>query len=157
MLKINAFKAVVENTPFVSIDICLVHDYKMLLGKRNNEPIRGQWFTPGGRILKNECSQDCLKRVAQSELGISVNDTSEFTFMGIWDHFYQNSAFDKDISTHYVNIPHFCILKKQPNILADEQHDNLLWFDLEEIRDNENFHDYVQTYATWLINEEIKK
>ena len=157
MLKINAFKAVVENTPLVSIDICLVHDYKMLLGKRNNEPLRGQWFTPGGRILKNECWQDCLKRVAQFELGISVNDTSEFTFMGIWDHFYQNSTFDKDISTHYVNIPHYCILKKQPNILADEQHDNLSWFDLEEIRDNENFHDYVQTYATWLINEEIKK
>lgn len=157
MLEINTFRTVVKNTPLVSIDICLVHDHQMLLGKRNNEPLRGQWFTPGGRILKNECWQDCLKRVAQSELGLSVIDTSEFTLMGIWDHFYPNSAVGDAISTHYVNLPHYCFLKEQPNILADEQHDNLSWFDLAEIKDNDNFHEYMQTYATWLINKEIKK
>ena len=102
----------------------------MLLGKINNEPLRGQWFTPGGRILKKECWQDCLRRVAQSELRLSVTDTSELTLMGIWDHFYQNSAFDRDISTHYVNIPHYCFMKEQPNLLANKQHDNLSWFDL---------------------------
>lgn len=148
MLDINTFKKIVENTLLVSIDICLVQDRKMFLGKRNNEPLRGQWFTPGGRILNNECWQDCLRRVAQSELGLCVTDTSESTLMGIWDHFYPNSAVEDDISTHYVNLPHYCFLKEQSNILADEQHDNLSWFDLEEIKDNENFHEYMQTYLT---------
>lgn len=118
----------------------------MLLGKRNNEPLRGQWFTPGGRILKNECWQDCLRRVAQSELGLCVTDTSESTLMGIWGHFYPNSAVEDDISTQYVNLPLYCFLKEKSNILADEQHDNLSWFDREEIKDNENFHEYMQTY-----------
>ena len=156
MLEIDTFRTVVENSPLVSIDICLVYDSKMLLGKRNNEPLRGQWFTPGGRILKNECWQDCLRRLAQTELGLCVTDTNEFTLMGIWDHFYPNGAVGDAISTHYVNLPHYCFLKEQPKILADEQHDNLSWFDLEEIKDNDNFHEYMQIYATWLLSKEIK-
>lgn len=41
--------------------------------------------------------------------------------------------------------------------MADEQHDSLSWFDLEEIKNNENFHEYMKTYASWLINKDIKK
>jgi colanic acid biosynthesis protein WcaH len=104
-------------------------------------PSGGSGLRQAAEFLKNESWQDCLKRVAQSELGLCVTDTSEFTLMGIWDHFYPNSAVEDAISTHYVNLPHYCFLKEQPNILADEQHDNLSWFDLEEIKDNDNFHE----------------
>lgn len=156
MLDSHTFRTVVENTPLVSIDICLVYDNKMLLGRRNNEPLKGQWFTPGGRILKNESWQDCLRRVAYSELGLSVDHTGGFNLMGVWDHFYQNSAFAKGISTHYVNLPHYSLLKEQPILTADDQHDNLSWFDLEEIKDDESFHIYTQSYASWLINLENK-
>jgi len=152
MLDALTFRTVIENTPLVSIDICLVHNEKILLGKRNNEPLKGQWFTPGGRILKNESWQDCLRRVAQSELGVNVDDTGGFKLMGVWDHFYENSAVDKEISTHYINLPHYCCLKEQPILMAGEQHDNLSWFDLEEIKDNDNFHEYMHSYASWLIN-----
>jgi colanic acid biosynthesis protein WcaH len=155
MLDPLTFKKIVQNIPLVSIDICLVYDDKILLGKRNNEPLRGQWFTPGGRILKNECWQDCLRRVAKSELGINITN-NEFKLMGIWDHFYPNSAVGDSISTHYVNLPHYCFLKEKPNLRADEQHDNLSWFDLEVVKENEDFHEYMQSYATWLIKKEIK-
>ncbi|MDA7768606.1 NUDIX domain-containing protein [Porticoccaceae bacterium] len=151
MLDSTTFRTVVENTPLVSIDICLVYDNKMLLGKRTNEPLKGQWFTPGGRVLKNESWQDCLRRVAHLELGWNVDHTGGFNLMGVWDHFYQNSAFDAGISTHYVNLPHYCFLKEKPILTADEQHDNLSWFDLEEINNNENFHEYMHSYASWLI------
>ena len=120
MLEMDTFRTLVENTPLVSIDICLVHDSKMLRGKRNNKPLRGQWFTPGGRILKNESWQDCLKRVTKSELGLNLNDVNEFTLMHIWDDFCANSAVEDTISTHYVDLPHYCFLKEQPNILADD-------------------------------------
>jgi colanic acid biosynthesis protein WcaH len=150
MLEIDTFRTVVENTPLVSIDICLVHDHKMLLGKRNNEPLRGQWFTPGGRILKNESWQDCLKRVAQSELGLCVTDTSEFALMGIWDHFYPNSAFDRNISTHYVNLPFYIFFDKRPEIEVDSQHDFVDWHCLELIQESNVFHKYIKAYASWL-------
>jgi colanic acid biosynthesis protein WcaH len=148
MFDINTFRTVIENTPLVSIDICLVHDNKMLLGKRNNEPLRGKWFTPGGRILKNESWQVCLRRVAQSELGLNVTDVCEFTLMGIWDHFYNNSAVDQNTSTHYVNLPHYAEFKSRPQITLDDQHGQFEWVDLSVVAKDEKFHLYIRNYAS---------
>ena len=152
MLDNHTFRTVLKNTPLVSIDICLVYENKMLLGKRNREPLKGQWFTPGGRILKNESWQDCLRRVAHSELGFSVDDIGAFVLMGVWDHFYPNSAIDNDISTHYVNLPHYCFLARQPVLVPDDQHEGLEWFDLKEMMDNKSFHEYMRSYASLLLN-----
>ena len=156
MLKQNIFKTIIENTPLVSIDICLVCDGKMLLGKRNNEPLKDKWFTPGGRIYKNETWQQCIRRIAHSELGISIGDLPTLKLMGVWDHFYENSFLDNNISTHYVNLPHYCILGSRLKLSNDHQHDILSWFDLREIADNKIFHKYIQNYASFLINMEKK-
>lgn len=74
MLEKETFKTVVKNTPLVSIDLCIVCDGKILLGKRKNDPLKGFFYTPGGRVLKNEAHVDCLKRVAMSELGLIIRD-----------------------------------------------------------------------------------
>ena len=52
VLDIATFKIIIENTPLVSIDLCLICGGQILLGRRNNEPLKGVWFTPGGRVLK---------------------------------------------------------------------------------------------------------
>ena len=151
MLDSKNFKIIIENTPLVSIDLCIVCDSQILLGKRENEPLKGVWFTPGGRILKNETWQDCLRRVASSELALDVRDPNEFWLMGVWDHFYRNSALEEGISTHYVNLPHCMYMKKKPNVQIDEQHEEVGWFDLQEVASSGRFHEYMQNYASWLI------
>ena len=151
MLEPDIFKSIVKNAPLVSIDLCLIHDGKILLGKRANEPLKGKWFTPGGRILKNEPWQECMRRVAYSELGIEIDDLPSLILMGVWDHFYENSAMDENISTHYLNLPHYCILEEKPSLYIDQQHNDLKWFDLDEVADKNNFHEYMQSYASWLI------
>jgi colanic acid biosynthesis protein WcaH len=152
MLEPNTFKSIVENAPLVSIDICLVYQGKILLGRRNNQPLRGQWFTPGGRVFKNEPWQECIRRVAGSELGITIEDPTNFKLMGVWDHFYENSVMDEKVSTHYVNLPHHCRLMEKPKLTMDQQHNDLSWFDLEKIAGNNSFHKYIRNYASWLIN-----
>ena len=87
MLDMQTFKTVVENTPLVSIDLCLVCDGQVLLGKRTNEPLRGEWFTPGGRIHKNETWQDALLRIAEVELGLSGIAVEFFFFNGYFGSF----------------------------------------------------------------------
>ena len=99
MLDTKTFKTVIENTPLVSIDLCLVCDGQVLLGKRNNDPLKGEWFTPGGRIRKNETWQDALLRIAEAELGLSGIAVEDCDLMGMWDHFYNNSALDENTST----------------------------------------------------------
>lgn len=156
MLDSKNFKTIVENTPLVSIDLCIICDSQILLGKRNNEPLRGIWFTPGGRILKNETWQDCLCRVASSELLLEVRDPNDFRLMGVWDHFYENSAVDEGISTHYVNLPHCIYMKKKPNFQIDEQHEEMSWFDLQEVASSSRFHKYMRNYASHLLEKGLE-
>ena len=75
MLDPQAFKSVIENTPLVSIDLCLICTGQIFLGKRRNEPLKGRWFTPGGRIHKNETWQDALLGIPEVELGWKPSGT----------------------------------------------------------------------------------
>lgn len=156
MLDSQIFKVVIENTPLVSIDLCLICNGQILLGKRNNEPLKGRWFTPGGRIYKNESWQTALQRIALNELGLPPGDCVDFELMGVWDHFYPNSACDESISTHYVNLPYFAQFKSRPAISGDDQHDNWDWFDVDKLVNDEGFHEYVRGYASCLINKGIE-
>jgi len=153
MLDTQTFNTVVDNTPLVSIDLCLVFDGHILLGKRTNEPLKGQWFTPGGRIYKNETWQDALLRIIKAELSLCDIAVEDFALMGMWDHFYNNSAFDHDISTHYVNLPHYAEFQSKPNIAVDDQHCEFKWFDLSVVSDNEIFHPYMSNYASCLLKK----
>ena len=148
MLDAQTFKTVIENTPLVSIDLCLVCDDQLLLGKRNNDPLKGEWFTPGGRIYKNEAWQSALLRIIDVELGLSDIAVEDFALIGIWDHFYNNSAVDQDISTHYVNLPHYAEFQSKPKITLDDQHAEFEWFDLSEVSKDEKFHPYMHNYAS---------
>ena len=152
MLDVLTFKTVVENTPLVSIDLCLVCGGQLLLGKRNNDPLKGEWFTPGGRIHKNETWQNTLLRIAEVELGLSGIEVEGFPLMGMWDHFYSNSALDQNTPTHYVNLPHYAEFKSRPQITLDDQHAEFEWFDLSLVAKDEKFHPYMRNYASWLLD-----
>ena len=153
MLDIQTFKSVIENTPLVSIDLCLVCDGQVLLGKRTNDPLKGEWFTPGGRIHKNETWQHALLRIIKVELGLCDTAAESFSLMGVWDHFYNNSAYDQNTSTHYVNLPHHAEFKSRRQITLDDQHSEFKWFDLSVVSNDEKFHLYIRNYASWLLNK----
>ena len=153
MLDAKTFKTVVENTPLVSIDLCLMCDGQVLLGKRTNEPLKGKWFTPGGRIYKNETWQDALLRIAEVELGLIGIAVEDFSLMGVWDHFYNNSAVDQNTSTHYVNLPHYAEFKSKPQITSDDQHGEFKWFDLAVLSKDDKSHPYICNYAVWLLKK----
>ena len=149
MLTPATFKTVVESTPLVSIDLCLVFEGKLLMGLRKNEPVKGQWFTPGGRLLKNERWQDGLTRIARTELGLIVS-SDKFQLMGVWDHFYGNSAVGEDIPTHYVNLPHVYYLEREPEFFIDQQHSLIRWFDVASISRDITHQIYMREYAKWI-------
>jgi colanic acid biosynthesis protein WcaH len=153
MLDTHTFKTVIENTPLASIDLCLVCEGQILLGKRKNEPLKGEWFTPGGRIYKNETWQNALLRIVEVELGLRDVKIEDFSLMGIWDHFYSNSVVDENISTHYVNLPHYADFQSRPPISIDDQHADFKWFDLSVVSNDEKTHPYMRNYAGWLLNK----
>jgi colanic acid biosynthesis protein WcaH len=127
----------------------------MLLGQRRNAPARLWWFTPGGRVRKNEPLSQCLKRVALAELGLHAFDVQGAELMGAWDHFYEDSAFSNKVSTHYVNLPHVLQLPYTLELkkLPLDQHSAWRWQDVKAATVAHDVHPYVRLYAQWVLED----
>ena len=157
------FSAAIEVLPLVSIDLCLVCDGALLLGKRVNKPAQGYWFTPGGRIRKDEAFTLALERIASAELGLCDVQSLKPSLMGVWDHFYSDSAFSDSISTHYVNLPHsiYLPIDSKGSVLqsalerSDGQHSAWCWMPLAEVVEHPDVHEYVRAYAQFLLERRL--
>lgn len=156
------FSSAVNMLPLISIDFCILDtDNKLLLVKRNCRPAKGYLFSPGGRIRKNEKFSTAMERISKDEVGVPLGKKDGLIRMGIWDHFYEDSAFDENISTHYVNIPYFIKLNEDmQNLIKVKfgdgfQHDSFEWININECLNHKNIHKYSKEYAKYVYNNYI--
>lgn len=158
------FRQAVSALPLISIDLCITDPaQRLLVGLRTNPPAKDWWFTPGGRIRKNEAQEQALQRIAQGELGFDLDAFDQLRnrmqLMGAWDHFYPDSAFSPHISTHYVNMPYWLPLSwaeldllHLPLNEQDAQHAQWQWMPVEEAATHERVHVFARPYAKWLAD-----
>ncbi|QIO20876.1 NUDIX domain-containing protein [Haloarcula sp. JP-L23] len=66
------WKTIVQSVPLVSVDLVVRTGEGIVLLKRTNEPAKGEWFVPGGRVRKGERLREAVHRVARTELGVDV-------------------------------------------------------------------------------------
>lgn len=142
----QTFKNIIKSTPLISIDFIIRNtEGKYLLGFRNNRPAKGRWFVPGGRILKNELKNDAFTRLIKDEIGLSIT-IQDSEFQGVYEHFYDDSVFGDEISTHYVVLAYqLCAdinLEDLPNI----QHSQYKWFTPSELLESEHVHVHSKWY-----------
>ncbi len=159
-LPLPEFETAVAALPLVSVDWVLINSNgELLLGQRRNAPARLWWFTPGGRVRKNEPLADCLLRVAVSELGLQVSNVYGARLMGVWDHFYEDSAASVEVSTHYVNLPHVLKLPHalDLNALPSDQHIAWRWQDVQSAALADDVHPYARVYAQWVVDAGLSK
>jgi len=147
MLDRETFIDVVKHTPLVSIDLVVMdNNERVLLGHRRNEPARGFWFVPGGRILKDETLATALYRISRNELGIEYS-IENAEFLGCYEHLYNNNfASVPGISTHYVVLAYNITLAPETDLQGDQQHDCLRWFTREDILKNPDIHENTRAY-----------
>ncbi|KAA3667473.1 GDP-mannose mannosyl hydrolase [Pectobacterium carotovorum subsp. carotovorum] len=142
----DSFSFIINNTPLISIDIMVVNsDEDILLGKRKNQPAKGYWFVPGGRILKSETLEGAFARLTHDELG-TVIPFDQAEFQGVYEHFYENSYLDDNISTHYVVLLYKVKIREKSMSYPQEQHQEYIWLSREEITINEEVHSYTKNY-----------
>ena len=157
MLSLETFKAVIASTPLISIDLIVRNKRgEILLGKRTNRPAKGNWFVPGGRILKDESFESAFKRLLKAELGI--NGAPSF-FKGLYQYFYDDNFSEEDFTTHYVVLAYEIEFSGELSSLPIEQHSDYRWFDENELLLNESVHKHTKWYfqkdeqADLLIND----
>lgn len=144
MISIDKFSIIVENTPLISIDFIINKDRQYLLGKRVNKPAQGYYFTIGGRILKNETIHQAIERISIKEIGLHVT-MEQLTFLGTFEHFYDDSFPSDKISTHYIVLAYLLDFNKKINLPIVE-HSEYRYFSKNELLENNHVHEYVKNY-----------
>jgi len=154
----KTFKTVIASTPLIAIDLIVVNDKKeMLLGKRLNQPAKDFWFVPGGRVLKNETLVSAFTRLTLIELGKKM-ELKHAQLLGVFEHFYQESVFGDQQSTHYVNAAHVIKIGKEElsELPIGEQHGSYSWHAIDGIQNNSDVHKYTKEYIPVLLEKNYR-
>ena len=144
MLPFATFKTVIKSTPLVSIDLIVRNsEGQILLGKRTNRPAKGNWFVPGGRVIKDESLEDAFSRLIEAELDLFKTTSS---FKGVYQHFYDDNFSEELFTTHYVVLAYEIEFNGALASLPTEQHAVYKWFDEKELLVNDTVHTHTKWY-----------
>lgn len=135
----EAWKTIVSNTPIVSVDLLVRYNGGLIFGKRTNNPAKGYWFVPGGRVFKGETRQEAVHRIATKELGISVSIVEP---LGAFEHIYGSADVD-DVDTKHYLANGFVVDAISGTIEADNQHADLCVFQSPPDPLHENIRAYL--------------
>jgi colanic acid biosynthesis protein WcaH len=130
---------VVRYAPVPSVDLVVRCPGGVLLARRQNDPAKGEWFVPGGRIQKGERLTEAVGRVAREELGVDVSIEAE---LGAYDHLYSTADTPTAGGKHYV-AHGFVVRPETTEFELDDQHDEVKVFPLDDLP---NLHEYVRMY-----------
>lgn len=137
------WKVIVENVPIVSVDLVVLSPSGVVLGKRVNEPARGEWFVPGGRVRKNERLIAAVDRIAVDELGVQSLTIEES--LGCYEHIYPTADIDGVDGKHY--LANGFVVETHSTVdemCLDDQHDEVRAFGVSALP--RDLHEYTATY-----------
>ncbi|MBL4889538.1 MAG: NUDIX domain-containing protein [Candidatus Lindowbacteria bacterium] len=72
------FKNICDSVPLAGVDILVLDpENRVLLLKRNNQPAKGLWWFPGGRILLKETRIQAVRRKLEEECSLEAETIEE--------------------------------------------------------------------------------
>lgn len=100
MIDKRTYAKIVNLMPIICVDLCVKHGNEYLLVLRKNEPLKMEWWVPGGRLMKGEKIVDAISRKLEQELGLRiVNLVGSIEFMGIYEEVFDKSPYNCPIHT----------------------------------------------------------
>ncbi len=146
MLNQETFVQVVKNAPLIAIELVVEGaDGRILLGRRKNAPAKDMWFVPGGRIYKSETLEQAFARTVGEELNIS-RSLKDASFLGVYEHHYDDNFLDDSFSTHYVCIALKIQIDTASHTLPKDQHLSYRWFSVSDLLDSDDVHQHTKDY-----------
>jgi ADP-ribose pyrophosphatase YjhB (NUDIX family) len=72
MIPSEIHRQIMSLMPIPSVEAMILKDNALLFLKRKNNPARGQWWFPGGRMWKGETFKETLHREVKEETGLAI-------------------------------------------------------------------------------------
>lgn len=135
----SLYKQILDNMPLLCVDLVIYSEGRVLLVYRNEEPAKNEWWTPGGRVYKNESLEEAVIRKAYEEAGIKVKIKKQ---LGIYEFRSKKGIFPNlKNGFHAFSVAHLVELKdKKQKISIDSTSRNYKWID----RIEESLHPFIK-------------
>ena len=85
MIPTPLYNQIVNHMPITSVEAIIKKDNSLLFLKRNNPPMKGEWWFAGGRIRKSESFHEALYREVKEETGLMVD---VIRFVGVYNRIF---------------------------------------------------------------------
>jgi colanic acid biosynthesis protein WcaH len=120
------YRSIVDKMPIVCIDAVIINNKNQyLLVRRNNEPLKGEYWVPGGRLLKNETLDEGAVRIVRQELGIDAHIVMQ---LGVYEDFFEKNPLNVESGLHTISIIYLMIANDE-EVQLDGQSGDWGWFD----------------------------
>jgi len=144
---------VLDDIVVTCVDCVVAYGEQMLLGLRRQEPYKGGWWVPGGRMHPGERFEETAQRVLRRELGLKViADRFDYisTTSYIWSRREQPPA-DHGCHMIGVNLVLRISLKESQQITHGEDYQTSRWANLREVFTNNHYHPVIRRFAGFLL------
>src|SRR3712207_3838845 len=130
--------------PLIAVGAIVVHDGALLMVQRANDPGRGLWSLPGGRVEKGELLATALEREVREETGIAVE-------VG---HLVGILEVPGDL--HYVILDHKADVVGDPKLTPGGDAGDARWVPLDEVENLELTPRFMETMRAWGVLPETR-
>ena len=118
----DLYNEILSTMPIICVDGIIQKGGETLLLLRDNEPEKGKWWFPGGRVLKGERLEDAIIRKIKEETGLlcevlEMLDITQTSF----------TTGPNDIPVHTINVC-FTLKIKSGVVSLDSEHNEYGWF-----------------------------
>ena len=117
------YDKILSMMPILCVDLMILFNGECLLLKRRNEPAKGQYWFPGGRIYKMETIKDAALRKAKEEVNL---DCRFQEIVSIEESMFKQRG-EMVTDVHTVNICCKLATDSISEIALDRQHDGHVW------------------------------
>jgi colanic acid biosynthesis protein WcaH len=126
------YKKILGSVPVPTVDILVSRGQQVLLVRRKNKPLKGQWWLPGGRVLRGETLHAAATRKLAEEVGIT--DFGRVEYIGVYEDKYEDNEFGLDF-VHTISSVFSVSVAPGTRIKLDGQSSAHKWVPLSKLPD----------------------
>jgi len=140
------YDQILKTMPIPCVDLLVVDNAGyILLVKRQNEPAKGQWWFPGGRVYYKEKRKDAAIRKLKEECNLDAINIQE---LGTYDLILDNNITNSMV--HGITTLFFMDVHNREPFKVDDQSIDADWRTLDEWY-NENLNPFVRAHILLTI------
>jgi colanic acid biosynthesis protein WcaH len=125
MIPEQLYRDILRSLPLLCVDIIVESEGgKYLLVRRSNEPLMGEYWVIGGRVLHQEKVEDAVRRKLKEEAGL---EPQSLEFVGYYQDVFDRNSFESGIAYHTLSLVHRVRVDSKSAITLDSQSSDYIW------------------------------